>query len=242
MKTTYVEKHLNLSGRQVRTIFTKKDVKRLSLRIKPDLVVYVSVPKGVSETTATGFVVNNAGFILKSIARFEKLNASSPKPVLFVDGEKTCVFGAIKTIKVIKDVKNQCEICGGEVVIRVKDVDNTAKKKKLFDKFVNSLVETVVTDYCKNYYDKFADRLKGFPELKFKKMTSKWGSCMPTENRLTFNYALINAPITCVEYVVAHEFTHYIEPNHSERFYNKLEKLLPDHRVRQRILKNVSYI
>jgi predicted metal-dependent hydrolase len=69
-------------------------------------------------------------------------------------------------------------------------------------------------------------------------MVSRWGSCQPRENILCFNTALIEAPVECIEYVVAHEFTHFLEANHSKSFYNKLEKIIPDWKQRRNILNN----
>ena len=73
-------------------------------------------------------------------------------------------------------------------------------------------------------------------------MTSRWGSCNFVRKILTFNYALINAPIECVEYVIYHEFTHFIEPNHSKKFYNQLAMFMPDWQERKMMLeKNNCY-
>ena len=55
---------------------------------------------------------------------------------------------------------------------------------------------------------------------------------------LTFNTLLIEAPVECIEYVVAHEFTHFLEANHSKNFYNKLEKIIPDWKQRKNLLNN----
>ena len=47
----------------------------------------------------------------------------------------------------------------------------------------------------------------------------RWGSCTPGGN-LNFNWRLIKAPMFVIDYVIAHELTHLIEPNHTPRFWN----------------------
>lgn len=47
----------------------------------------------------------------------------------------------------------------------------------------------------------------------------RWGSCTPGGN-LNFNWRLIKAPLFVIDYVIAHELAHLIEPNHSPRFWN----------------------
>jgi predicted metal-dependent hydrolase len=44
---------------------------------------------------------------------------------------------------------------------------------------------------------------------------------------------LLEAPVQCIEYVVAHEFTHFLEANHSRNFYKKLEAVMPDWKARK---------
>ena len=40
-----------------------------------------------------------------------------------------------------------------------------------------------------------------------------------------------------IEYVVAHELTHLIEPQHSDAFWMRLERLIPDYEERRRWLE-----
>ena len=42
----------------------------------------------------------------------------------------------------------------------------------------------------------------------------RWGSCTPNGN-LNFNWRLIKAPLFVIDYVIAHELAHLIEPNHN---------------------------
>ena len=60
-----------------------------------------------------------------------------------------------------------------------------------------------------------------------------WGNCQPKRKILTFNYTLVKAPIDCIEYVVAHEFTHFLYADHSKLFYNQLAAIMPDWKARQ---------
>ena len=51
-----------------------------------------------------------------------------------------------------------------------------------------------------------------------RQMTSRWGSCSQSKGVLLFNIELAKKSIECIEYVVAHEMTHLIERNHTDRF------------------------
>ena len=71
-------------------------------------------------------------------------------------------------------------------------------------------------------------------------MKSRWGSCNPGKGILTFNTQLMYAPPECIEYVVVHEFAHFLQPNHSALFYNEVAAVLPDWKDRRKKLGDVD--
>ena len=100
-------------------------------------------------------------------------------------------------------------------------------------------IKAVITELCENVYPYYEKRGVDFPVIKFRKMVSQWGNCRSREGILTFNTNLMYAPYECVEYVVHHEFTHFIEANHSARFYAELEKVCPQWKEWRKKLKNI---
>ena len=66
---------------------------------------------------------------------------------------------------------------------------------------------------------------------------SRWGSCS-SRGTLSFNYRLIFAPPGVLDYVVVHELCHFLEANHSDRFWREVERVLPDWRERERLGKS----
>jgi hypothetical protein len=60
----------------------------------------------------------------------------------------------------------------------------------------------------------------------------RWGSCSST-GRVNFHWRTILMPPPLVEYVVAHELVHLLEPHHTERFWLHVERVIPDMRQRR---------
>jgi predicted metal-dependent hydrolase len=56
----------------------------------------------------------------------------------------------------------------------------------------------------------------------------RWGSCTP-KNNLNFNWRLIKAPMRVIEYVIVHELTHLLVPNHTADFWAVVRNQLPDY-------------
>ncbi|WP_300394079.1 SprT family zinc-dependent metalloprotease [Henriciella sp.] len=67
------------------------------------------------------------------------------------------------------------------------------------------------------------------PGLKLRVMRTQWGSCSPA-GLICINPRLIRAPRDCIDYVLLHELCHLRQHNHSKRFYNLLDKNLPNWR------------
>ena len=66
------------------------------------------------------------------------------------------------------------------------------------------------------------------PTVRLRYMTSRWGSCMPFKETITMNTRLLLGPTEFAHYVMVHEFAHFIEANHSSRFYKVMSDVLPN--------------
>ncbi len=97
----------------------------------------------------------------------------------------------------------------------------------------------VILDICKRVYPLFAARGIPKPQIKFRKMVSQWGNCRAAQGILTLNTNLRFVPPECIEYVVLHEFTHFLEQNHSKAFYAELEKVCPEYKQLRAHLKKI---
>ena len=68
-------------------------------------------------------------------------------------------------------------------------------------------------------------------------MSTRWGSCTPRTGRIRVNVRLAAYPPTCLDYVLAHELTHLLEPSHNERFHALLARAYPDERAARAMLR-----
>ena len=75
-------------------------------------------------------------------------------------------------------------------------------------------------------------------EVKLRKMTS-YGICHVKERNIVFSKALHFLPDEFLEAIVVHEIAHIFVPNHSKKFYNKIEEFLPEYRKIWRKYKKI---
>ena len=66
--------------------------------------------------------------------------------------------------------------------------------------------------------------------------TQRWGSCNH-RGGLNFSWRLIQAPLSIVDYVIVHELVHLRQPDHSPKFWAKVEALMPDYKRRRAWLR-----
>lgn len=92
--------------------------------------------------------------------------------------------------------------------------------------------------------DHIVDRVKYYSQnydLKFRRVAikdtvSRWGSCSSDKN-LNFNWRLSFAPLKVLDYVIVHELCHTIQMNHSNSFWEEVEKVMPEYKIAEKWLK-----
>jgi hypothetical protein len=67
----------------------------------------------------------------------------------------------------------------------------------------------------------------------------RWGSCSG-DGSLRFNWRLAMLDPALVEYVVVHELSHLVHPNHSAAFWAHLRQVLPEADARRNALRGVA--
>lgn len=229
---------VNADGNAINYTLERKPVKNINLRIKADQSVFVSAPKDVAAKLVDAFVIERSAYILRAIKRFKDKKRFETLDNSFVDGESVKLFGRNLRLKIKTASQNAVESDESYVTLFVKDSKNVEIKKRLLDTWLRKKCMEEVTAICKKVYPKVKKYGIEFPEIQMREMVSRWGSCSPKKGFVTFNTALVTMPVSCIEYVVTHEFTHFLYPNHSKKFYEQLATFMPDWEERKRRLES----
>lgn len=89
-----------------------------------------------------------------------------------------------------------------------------------------------------SFFPLFSDLLGGrHPQLKVREMKTRWGVCNIPKRTITLNTRLAEKPLAAVEYVILHEFVHFLHPNHQAGFHAEMARLMPDYLQRRKLLK-----
>ena len=77
-------------------------------------------------------------------------------------------------------------------------------------------------------------------QVRVKEQKTLWGSCS-SKNNINLNYLLIMAPMKVIDYVIVHELVHTIHKNHSAKFWQKVETIMPNYKDARKWLKENGY-
>lgn len=220
----------------IKYTLTYKKVKNINLRIKFDGSVLVSAPQYVDVFRIDEFVRSKGEYVLSAIEKFKKSQSFKPSPKKYVSGESFKILGKDLRLKVI--ISNEEEVYSDGVFIYLKvRSDDFSRKQNLMNKWISKQTIEIYNEIAHEVYKKFEKYGVSFPQIKIRKMTTKWGSCQPVREIITLNSRLIEVTRSCIEYVITHEFCHFIQPNHSKDFYSLLHVMMPDWKQRKNILE-----
>ena len=111
-----------------------------------------------------------------------------------------------------------------------------AKSKRELDKYITKKIIDIYQDRLNYWYNQFEEDIP-VPNLKIRKMTSRWGVCNTKNHNVTLNYNLYKYDLCCLDYVIVHELSHFIHHNHSRSFWLLVAKYYPKYKECKKMLK-----
>ncbi|AQW85910.1 putative protein (DUF45 domain) [Campylobacter pinnipediorum subsp. caledonicus] len=195
----------------------KSNVKYLRLKIDNNAKITCSLPYKTTNKRAMEFLNENRQWLIDT----------HKKVVLKkIKDDEFYYLGEIYKIKIDQNIKE----------ILFKDNEIFIKDKKMLENFKREKFQEI--SYF--FIDKFMPFInRKINHVSIKNMNTRWGSCNHKKGYINLNLKLIHKKIELIEYVVLHELTHLIYPNHKMEFYKFIENIMPDFRQREKGLKNI---
>ncbi|MEG1448275.1 MAG: YgjP-like metallopeptidase domain-containing protein, partial [Oscillospiraceae bacterium] len=189
--------------------------------------IYISANKRVSEKYLLEFAKNNADYIEKNLKK-EPTKLRYIIPNLSEKNQGTAfVFGKEYCYKFIFDERKSVEFSDDILII---SAQNTAIGQGILEEFYKMKLKIAVDEINGQIYDVFKNFGVDLPNINFRKMKSRWGSCHYNKNKIFFKTALAAAPMECIFYVLFHEYTHFLYPNHQKEFHDFVGKFIPQYK------------
>lgn len=209
------------------TLVTKQ-VKNINMRISSKGEVVVSANPFVPMDKIDDFVSSKVFWIVKHQKSMQERSQKS-----MIDDKHIVLFGNSLKIRKTTGKYNHVSYDKDTLYVQCRE---QADPEKVIRQFLDKLCRDVFLDIATLTFRSLSDYHLEFPDVKIRDMKSRWGSCTPAKNSITLNRKLIHYPFEFIEYVVLHEFVHFIQPNHSKAFYNIIENYMPDYKTRMEMV------
>lgn len=198
-----------------------KSIRSLYLKVDQGKLI-VKAPLSMTRKTIEQYIVKYQEKILKQIDNYTPYE-------LLKDNGYVDIFGKQYNL-VVRDVgKKYCAIHQDCLYVYDKNIEKSVDM--FLKQHLLSYIEERVIYYLAKFYD------LDMPKIVIKKYKGRWGSCFYKDNSISFHQGLVHLDKELIDYVIVHELTHFLQPNHSPFFYAEMAKVMPDYKYREKLLK-----
>lgn len=216
---------LNVDGLEIPVSVVRKRVKNLNLRVRADGTVTLSIPQHLPLARAREFLDRKGEWIAERVRRNIERR---PSPDLAGElPDRIPLWGKLVPRDSIH--ANSGQAVGGQGAPGQTTIDQAA---------LDELYRTEVLRALPGIVERMEARI-GVHAARWsvRVMKTRWGSCTPKTGAIRINARLAAYPPECLEFVVAHELVHLLEPSHNARFHALLDEFCPGNRHPAKLLR-----
>lgn len=221
---------LNVDGLEIPVSVVRKRVKNLNLRVRADGTVTLSIPQHLPLARAREFLDRKGEWIAERVRRNIERR---PSPDLAGElPDRIPLWGKLVPRDSVQANSGQAASdrdASGQGAPGQTTIDQAA---------LDELYRTEVLRALPGIVERMEARI-GVHAARWsvRVMKTRWGSCTPKTGAIRINARLAAYPPECLEFVVAHELVHLLEPSHNTRFHALLDEFCPDNRHPAKLLR-----
>lgn len=202
--------------------------------IERDGVVRVRPPIRMTPEEVDATVFSKRMWIYRNLAEWEDLNATRVVRE-WVSGESFLYLGSTYRLALVDTQDEALKLKDGRFQLLRAVVQNGGR---------DAAQQAFVSFYKDKGLPRIQQRVAYFAArvgvvagaVQVKDLGYRWASCT-SDGSLNFHWKCLMAPLTVIDYVVVHELCHLRQRDHSDAFWNEVDKVLPDYRERKEWLR-----
>lgn len=226
---------LNVDGLEIPVSVVRKRVKNLNLRVRADGTVTLSIPQHLPLARAQEFLERKGSWIAERVRRNIERRPSPDFAGELPD--RIPLWGKLVPRDSVQANSGQ-DVGGQGAGGRAIPGQGAPGQTTIDQAALDELYRTEVLRALPDVVERMEARI-GVHATRWsvRVMKTRWGSCTPKTGAIRINARLTAYPPECLEFVVAHELVHLLEPSHNARFHTLLDEFCPDNRGIARRLK-----
>lgn len=218
----------------------RKRRKTIGIKITDKGEVVITSPFGVSEETIKNIIKKKQKWISDKVELIKQANFAHNRA--FEDRKRILFLGKELELEIIKVNKPICHVKIEDEKVRVFIDSSSIASNDTISSAIINLYRKEAARLFKERTDIYSRILGVGPKRIFiKDQKTLWGSCSSKGN-INYNYRIIMAPISIIDYIVVHELCHLIHMNHSKEYWNTVKFVLPDYEKRRKWLKDNGHV
>ena len=242
------QRFIDINGEQISYTLQRSTRRRRTVQIQldPESGLKVLVPHTLSDSEIDDFLLKRSDWILKHRTDIEASNDQfdwAKGGVMQLRGTPIQVMVEERDVNdagrdlpptVVKSLE------GETVTVVIPPGMALEEKSNVVEKWMMEWYRQEAWDHLKARVADYGNVMGAQPsQLKLSNAKKRWGSCSGRRS-INLNWRLIMLDERLIDYVVVHELAHLIELNHSPRFWDVVEQVLPDHAELRRQLRGQS--
>ncbi len=231
--------YLHDSGEVLPFRFTRSARKTLAIYVSRDASVSVRAPLRVSLAEVALFLRERWGWI--QAQRLQFLQNPAPAPFRYRHGTSFKHLGQDYLLQVEAGARDQASCAGNTLKVRLTaaSLPDEAALVQVIERWQRREALRIFPQRLAECHARMQELSLPYPELKIRKMRSRWGSCSRRAS-ITLNLELVRMPLACIDYVIIHELCHLVEFNHGPCFYELQSRFVPDWKLRKQQLEALA--
>ena len=204
--------------------------RRYLLRLQPDGTARVTIPRGGTQAEGRAFAERNHVWLEN---QFTRLQARPRQSSQWQIGDAIWFRGEQVHIEAMPVGENNThrKICFGSECLTVPD--NVSDLRPMIEDHLRALATNEFPAKVMEYAQQHQLPVK---RVTVRNQKSRWGSCS-RRGTISLNWRLIQTPDWVRDYIILHELAHLRQMNHSNRFWQEVERLCPDYQTAEQWLK-----
>ncbi len=206
---------------------TRKAVKHVHLSVHPPAgEVTLVAPTSTRLEVARAYAISKLGWIRTQQAKLK--NQARETPRRFVERESHYLWGRRYLLSLAEqESKPGVKLDHRRITLMVRPGSSPEKRAEVMQDWHRELLHQAIPDLLRKWQPILGVTVNAYY---LQRMKTKWGGCNHRAGTIRLNTELVKKPKDLLEYVVVHEMLHLIEPTHSSRFMDLLEKYYPNWR------------